>query len=243
MSRPDLLDPSGPPVEPERPGTIGLDLPEVVAGRRSPAVVFVQDGPDPPMPACGSMLAAGGVVGVTVELDLDGGPDAYGHAYGHADAQVRAAIDRVRDDRRVDADRIALWFFADSGLLSAEWLRTPPEWLRCVALSYPLLDVRPDRPAWPRFRPITAIEVVGEAAAAGVAGAMRANELPIVLTRVGRERPEVAAAVDAFVAAAAAANADLTIVEVAGGRHTDEARQAILVAAERVLATLRTDNR
>jgi hypothetical protein len=225
-----LPDPSASPVEPE------LYLPDVAAGRPGPAVVFVHDGSDDLTPGRGSVVAARGVVGVTVDVDLDGGPD----AYERADKQVRTVIDQVRDDRRVDAGRIALWFFADCGLLSAEWLRTPPEWLRCVALTYPLLDVLPDRPAWPRFRPITAVEVVGVAAAAGVAGAMRAGELPIVLTRVGGEGPEIATAVEAFVATAEAAQADLTIVDVATGRHTDEARQAFTVAADHVLATLRT---
>jgi hypothetical protein len=230
MSSTGFPGPSASPVEPERRGTMDLHLPDA-AGRPSPAVVFVQDGPDPSAPGYGSGVAARGVAGVTVDPGLDGGPD----AYGRADARVRAAIDRVRDDRRVDADRIALWFFGDSGLLSAEWLRTPPPWLRCLALTDPLLDAPPGRPVWPRFRPITAVEVVGAAAAAGVAGAMRAGELPIVLTRADRERPEIATAVEAFVAAAEAADASLTIVHVATG----EARQAITAAVDRVLATLR----
>jgi hypothetical protein len=211
-----------------------LNLP-AAATRPSPAVVFVHGGPDRSAPGYGAVMAARGVVGVTVEPDLDGDPD----AYGQADAQVRTAIDQVRDDRRVDAGRIALWFFAGGGLLSAEWLRTPPPWLRCVALTYPLLDALPGRSVWPRFRPITAVEVVGAAAAAGVAGAMRAGELPIVLTRAGRERPEIAATVEAFVAAAEAADASLTIVDVATGRHGGDARQAITVAVDHVLATLR----
>jgi hypothetical protein len=234
MSRPEFPGPSA-PVEPERHDGMDLYLPEVAAGQPSPAVVVVHGGPDRPTPYHGSVIAARGVVGVTVDLDLDGGPE----AYERADARVRTAIGQVRDDRRVDADRIALWFFADSGLLSAEWLRTPPEWLRCVALTYPLLDVLPDRLAWPRFRPITAVKVVGVAASAGVAGAMRAGELPIVLTRVGGERPEIATAVEAFVATAEAANADLTIVDAAAGRDTDETRLAFTVAVDHVLATLR----
>ena len=222
MSRPDAIDP------------MDLYLP-AAADRPRPAVVVVHDGSDRPAPGYGSVPAARGVVGATVDVDLDGGPD----AYERADARVRTAIGQVRDDRRVDAGRIALWFFADSGLLSAEWLRNPPEWLRCVALTHPLLDVLPDRTAGPRFRPITAVEVVGVAAAVGVAGAMRAGELPIVLTRVRGERPGIATAVEAFVATAEAAKADLTIVDVAAGRHTDEARRAFTVAVDRVLATLR----
>jgi hypothetical protein len=77
---------------------------------------------------------------------------------------------------------------------------------------------------------------------AGVAGAMRANALPIVLTRVGLERPEVAGTVEAFVATAGAAGADLTIVDVPHGQHgfdvldhTDESRRAVDRAVALVL--------
>ena len=83
------------------------------------------------------------------------------------------------------------------------------------------------------------------AAAAGVAGAMRANALPIVLTRVGLERPAIAATVEAFVATAHGAEADLSIVDVPSGRHsfdlldhTDESRQAVTTALDRVLTNL-----
>ncbi len=233
------------PVEPERDGAVDLYLPR--GDRPRPAVVFVHGGPLPPAltPAprewpvyrgYGSLVASRGVVGVTFDHDLFDA-DAYPHAAG----QVVAAVDRARRDPRVDADRVALWFFSGGGPLSADWLRDPPVWLRCVALTYPLLGGVPGL----RFQPADAVEAVGVAAAAGVAGAMRANALPIVLTRVGLERPAVAATVEAFVTTARTAGSDLSIVDVPTGRHafdvldhTDESRQAVVTAVDRVLALL-----
>jgi acetyl esterase/lipase len=184
------------------------------------------------------MLAGRGVVAVTVEHPLH---DL--RAYPRSAAQLVNAVDQAREHARVDADRIALWFFSGGGPLCAGWLRDPPPWLRCVALTYPRLA---GPHLEPPFRPIEAVEAVGAAAAAGVAGAMRANAVPIVLTRVGRERPELAATVAEFVVAARAADAHLTIVDVPSGRHsfdtlehTDASRQAVVAAVEHVLAALR----
>ena len=235
-------------VEPERRDTADVYLPAASAGPARPAVVLVHGGPVPaghaPSPrdwpvyrGYGSLLAGRGVVAVMFDHPLHGVED-----YPRCDAHVRELVDRAREHPRVDGDRIALWCFSGAGPLCAAWLRDPPSWLRCVALSYPLLG----GPALaPPFRPIDAVEAVGAAAAAGVAGAMRANTLPIVLTRVGRERPDRAEAVAAFVAAARTADADLTIVDVPDGRHgfdagddTDDARRAVREAVDHVALAL-----
>jgi alpha-beta hydrolase superfamily lysophospholipase len=251
VQRPGYLEPFVVPVdplEPERGDTADLYLPEVRAGGTSAAVVLVHGGPVPagraPTPrnwpvyrGYGSLLAGRGVVAVVLDHPLHGVD-----AYPRSDALVRDVVDRVREHPRVDGNRIALWFFSGGGPLCAGWLRDPPSWLRCVALSYPLLG---GAALGPNFRPIDAVEAVGAAAAAGVGGATRANALPIVLTRVGLERPDLAAAVTDFVAAARTADANLTIVDVPAGRHafdilddTDASRQAVVQAADHVLATL-----
>ncbi|GIJ66971.1 alpha/beta hydrolase [Virgisporangium ochraceum] len=237
------------PVEPERAGDTDLYLPD--AGGTRPAVVFVHGGPLPPTVSprprewpvyrgYGALVASRGAVGVTIDHDLHDVD-----AYPRAADQVVAAVDRVRRHPRVDADRVALWFFSGGGPLSADWLRDPPAWLRCVALTYPLLGAVAGFTPAVRFRPADAVEAVGVAAAAGVAGAMRANALPIVLTRVGLERPAIASTVEAFVATAREAEADVSIVDVPNGRHsfdlldhTDESRQAVTTALDRVLANL-----
>lgn len=151
--------------------------------------------------------------------------------YPLAADDVAAAVQTARNDPRVDADRIAVWFFSGGGLLLADWLREPPEWLRCVAITYPLLAPGPDSTIEPRFRPAEAVATAGA--------------LPIVLTRVGQERPLLAEMVEAFVAAANAAKARLEIVDVPNGRHgfdmldhTDESRRAVERAFDAVLAEL-----
>ncbi|MFC4039705.1 alpha/beta hydrolase [Dactylosporangium siamense] len=251
MQRPAYLAPlvvPVDPVEPERGDTEDVYLPDAGAGRR-PAVVLVHGGPVPagrrPTPrdwpvyrGYGSLLAGRGVVAVTVDHPLHSLDD-----YPRSAALLHEAVERAREHPRVDGDRIALWCFSGGGPLCAGWLRDPPSWLRCVALTYPWLGSSVLEPS---FRPVGAVEAVGAAAATGVAGAMRANALPIVLTRVGLERPDIAATVAEFVAAARTAEADLTIIDVPAGQHgfdtlddTDASRHAVTQAVDRVLATLR----
>ena len=86
-------------------------------------------------------------------------------------------------------------------------------------------------PGWevdPRFRPVQTVTSAGD--------------LPIVLTRVGRERPQIAATVDEFTSAAGRCGARLEIIDVPGGQHgfdmldhTDESRQAVRRALNAVL--------
>ena len=142
------------------------------------AALFVQGGPTARERA---ELDAHGIAVVTVEAATP--------------AELAAAVAGSR------AERTALWFTGRAAMLSAGWLRDPPEWLRCVAMTAPILEPHDDV----RYRPAEAVEVVGDAAAAGVAGAQRAGALPIVLVEADLERPDIAA----FVAAAERAEANL----------------------------------
>lgn len=238
MALPEYLNPFVFPVEPvvaQRHGSVDLYLPET--SQPGPAIVFVHGGPIPadlhPTPrdwpvyqGYGSLAARRGAVGVTVDHRL----------YNVADlslpaADVAAAVQVARADPRVDADRVAVWFFSGSGLLLADWLRTPPDWLRCAAATYPVLAPLSGRTVDPRYRPVDAV------AAAGA--------LPIVLTRVGQETVQRADTVQAFVTAAYACQARLEIVDVPHGQHgfdmldhTDESRDAVEQAFAAVLAAL-----
>jgi dienelactone hydrolase len=233
----DFLKPFVLPVdsrEPERHDLFDLYLPDDLA-RPRPAVVFVHGGPLPaevrPRPrewpvyqGYGSLAAARGVVGAVVGHRLHS-PDTYAVA---AD-DVGAAIAALRGDERVDGGRLALWFFSGGGLLAADWLREPPSWLRALALSYPLLAPFPGWPVSDRFDPIGALAGAGD--------------LPIVLTRAGRENPAIAGAVTVFVEAASKAR--LEIVDVPEGRHSfdvldddDASRAAIVRAADLVTEAL-----
>lgn len=80
------------------------------------------------------LAAAQGAVGVTLDHRLHDVAD-----YERAAEDVAAAVELARADPRVDADRIALWFFSAGGLIMADWLRARPVWLRCVAATYPIL--------------------------------------------------------------------------------------------------------
>jgi len=234
--RPFLLE--VPEHERERMGEVDLYLPG--ADRPRPAIVFVHGGPVPaelqPTPrdwpayvGYGRYAASQGVVGATLDHRLHGVGD-----YPRAAMDLAAAIDVVRADPRVDAQRIALWFFSGGGLLSAHWLAAPPAWLRCVAASYPLLSPLPNWDVDSRFRPATA-----------VAGAGR---LPIVLTRVEREQAEISATITQFLAAARASGVVVDVIDVPDGHHgfetidhTDQARHAVKAAVDSVLAHLDAD--
>jgi acetyl esterase/lipase len=230
---PGYLNPFVLPIETrvaERHGAVDLYLPDSEEPR--PAVLFVHGGPVPaeqrPTPrgwpifqAYGSMAAARGVVGATVDHGLHTPQD-----YRQAADDVAAAVELLRADPRVDADRVALWFFSGGGLLMADWLRAAPEWLRCVAATYPIAACPPEY--GPRFNPARAVAEAGA--------------LPIVLTRVGKEHPQIAATVEEFVAAAQACGVRLEIIDVPNGQHSfdildhaDESRKAVERAVDAVL--------
>jgi dienelactone hydrolase len=217
---------------PERNGV--LDFYRPASTSRSAAILFVHGGPARPdlkapprdwpvYRGYGAAAADRGFVGVTVGHSLIRGWD----RIGQAAAEVVAAADLVRADPQVDPDRIALWFFSGSGMLMGEWLARSPEWLRCVAATYPLLT----EPG------------VGRTSALDVAS--RGSKVPVLLTRVGLEREERAAGVDKFVAAAAEGGTELDVIDVPEGRHgfdyldhTEASRTAVEKALDWVIARL-----
>ncbi|MFC5720709.1 alpha/beta fold hydrolase [Streptomyces gamaensis] len=209
----------------ERKGRVDLYVPDADGPR--PAIVFVHGGPVPaearPTPrdwptfvGYGQYVASQGLVGVTLDHRLHALTD-----HARAAEDIAAAVELVRADPRVDAERVALWFFSGGGLLSADWLAAPPPWLRCVAATYPVLA---PLPGWgmaaSRFRP---------AAVLGGAG-----KLPFVLIRVGQEMPEIAAMVEEFLQAAEDCDAAVEVIDVPEAHHgfetldhTEETRAAV----------------
>ncbi|WP_424889461.1 alpha/beta fold hydrolase [Streptomyces sp. XH2] len=232
--RPFLLD--VPEQRRERVGRVDLHLPDADGPR--PAVVFVHGGPVPaglrPTPRDWSLYtgyaqyaASLGAVGAMLDHRLHDVTD-----YERAAEDVAAAVELVRADPRVDGERVALWFFSAGGLLSADWLAAPPPWLRCVAATYPLLAPLPNwGHAGSRFRPAAAVRAAGP--------------LPLVLTRVGREFPELAATVGEFLTAAEDCKAAVEVIEVPDARHGfetldhgEQARDAVERAMRSVLEHL-----
>ncbi|MFF1695495.1 alpha/beta hydrolase [Streptomyces sp. NPDC058257] len=224
-----------------RNGRVDLHLPQPGEAQGPwPAVLFVHGGPIPPGAApaprdrpfylgYARYTASLGAVGAVVEHRLH---DIAGYAQAADD--VAEAVELLRADPNVDADRIAVWVFSGAGLLTADWISAPPPWLRCLSLTYPVLA---PLAGWgavdPRFSPIRAL---------------RANTgtlPPLVLTRAGLETPQIAARVEEFVAAAEKTKTQVDIIDVPHGRHgfemnepTDESRQAIHRAVHTVLAHL-----
>jgi pimeloyl-ACP methyl ester carboxylesterase len=194
----------------ERVGRVDLHLPDADGPR--PAVVFVHGGPIPadrrPTPrdsptflGYARYAASLGAVGVTLDHrfhDLS--------SLERAAEDVAAAVDLARADPRVDGDRIALWFLSAGGVLCADWLAAPPPWLRCVALTYPVLAPLPN---WgldaTRFHPAGALPSAGR--------------LPLVLTRAGLDLPEISATVDAFLSVAEDHSSALELIDLPDAHH------------------------
>ncbi|MEU5919476.1 dienelactone hydrolase family protein [Streptomyces sp. NPDC047141] len=221
----------------ERVGRVDLHLPDADGPR--PAVVFVHGGPiaadqlptprdTPFLRGYGGYAASLGAVGVTLDHRLYGLAD-----FALAARDLAEAVELVRADPRVDAGRVALWFFSGGGLLAADWLAAPPPWLRCVAANYPALAPLPGWDAVEdRFRPV---DTVGTAAGP-----------PVVLTRAGLEHEAFTATVEAFLTAAKERGADVEVVDAPHAHHgfelvdrTDESREVVERSMRAVLARLR----
>ena len=221
----------GSDVRVDRLGEIDLYRPPGTA--RGGAILFVHGGPGPDglevMPrdwpvykGYATAAARRGLVAAVVDHSLIHGLDRLVEA---AD-EVEAAVAVLRSDPRVDPDRVGLWFFSGAGLLAGEWLDSRPDWLRFVSLTYPLLATPPGVDDL-----VTAAEVIG-----------KHKDLPVLLTRVGLEREELAGPVAEFVSAGGAA---LDIIDVPKGHHgfdmldhTEESRAAVTKALDWAIAHL-----
>ncbi|MFD7158207.1 nuclear transport factor 2 family protein [Kribbella sp. NPDC059898] len=221
----------GSDVRVDRLGEIDLYRPPGTA--RGGAILFVHGGPGPDglevMPrdwpvykGYATAAARRGLVAAVVDHSLIHGLDRLVVA---AD-EVEAAVAVLRSDPRVDPDRVGLWFFSGAGLLAGEWLDSRPDWLRFVALTYPLLATPPGVDDL-----VTAAEVIG-----------KHKDLPVLLTRAGLEREELAGPVAEFVSAGGTA---LDIIDVPKGHHgfdmldhTEESRAAVTKALDWAIAHL-----
>ena len=196
---PFVLDLPTEGVASERVGGFDLARPAGASGPL-PVVVLVH-GPVPPEAArprdwpvyqgYARLAARRGLAGAAIDLDY---PSPM--AWAAAASGLEAVVEEVRKLPEIDGDRVAVWAFSGGGLLVGRWLADPPAWLRCLALSYPMVP--------PPSAPGSVAPGPG---------------LPVVLTRVGRERPALQDTVDTFLATAAEAGATVERIDVPDGRH------------------------
>ena len=93
---------------------------------------------------------------------------------GAAAGEIERVLGLVREHDRVDPDRIGLVGVLGAGALAGRFVARPAEWLRAVALTYPDCRRDDEDDDWPT----TLAE-----------GVEQSSDLPILLTRVGRELP------------------------------------------------------
>lgn len=224
---PDLIVPTD-LVDPLDRGDHDLYLP--AHGGRPPVVVLVHGlFPEPPpvsprrtpfFRAYAAQLAQRGTAAVVFDHELTGGL-----RYPEAAATLERTLATVRADSAVDGDSVAVWFFSGGGPLAYPVLTGEHDWLRCVALTYPLLPTE-DIPGWPSL-------------ADAVAGLGRT---PMVLTVVEHEIPDFVAGQRALLAAPPGG---LTTIEVPAAEHgfdtgpdTERGRAAVVQALDAVAGHL-----
>jgi len=167
----------------------------------------------------GATAAASGVVGVIADVPLHGPAD-----YPRAGDMAGGIIDEIRHDMAVDSDRVAVWAFSGGGMLTGPWLSGSHPWLRCVALSYPVLAPLHGWSVDPAFCPTETLN---------------SGAPPIVLTRVGRERPEIAATLPRFLERAERLGVPLEVVDVAEGQHAFDSLDHTAASREAVRSAFR----
>lgn len=177
----------------------------------------------------GRLLAGRGVAAVVVDVRYQGVDDwAPGtvwppHAGWTGTAiWLTAVVDRVRGVPGIDPDRVAIWAFSGGGMLTGSWLTESPSWLRCLALTYPVLA-----------------DPFSGSTTPAACDMVRPGR-PIVLTRVGRERPEFQATVDRLLARAEEVGATIAVIDVPDGEHGFDAFVPELASCQPVLTAIAT---
>jgi len=212
--------------------------PELGAGARRPAVIFIHGGPIPPamkpkgmgvFVSYGELAAASGFIGVT-----------FNHRF-HGGAQLQDAADDVADlvawvrgkagELRVDADRIALWAFSGGGPFLSPYLAEPVPYARALVAYYAVLDLRPVPPG----QPDTLGRELRQRYSPAYLVSRAAKPLPpMLVARAGEDNPVLNQGLDLFVHEALAHNARLDLLNHAEGRHgfdilDDDARSREIV--------------
>jgi dipeptidyl aminopeptidase/acylaminoacyl peptidase len=201
----------------------GLDL-YLPGTTPAPAVLMVHGGPVPPdrpvrpprwpaYRAYGALLAQAGLVGAMVEhgfVDDDTLPVARD--------DVRAALEALRDDPRVDADRVGLWFFSAGGFLMGSFLDPVPDGVRAVAGTYAAVGD-------PELADLGLVDGLD---------AVPRGSVPLLLVRPEHDFDWIVPSTDDLLSRCAEAGRAVDVIDVSGAHHgfetvddTDAARDAV----------------
>lgn len=222
--------------------------PNLAPGARLPVVLFIHGGPIPAAPVLqptdwgiyisyGELCAASRLIGVTFNHRF------YDPAQlEQAAGDVRAAVDYVRanaGELQIDSSRLAVWAFSGGGPLLSSFLRERLDYLRCLAASYAVLDLRAYLGDAAANVPGALLDAFSPAANLNVDSAA----LPMFIARAGLDAPAINASIDLFVQKALAANAPLELLNHPQGHHgfdtlDDDARTHEITA--RALEFLKT---
>ena len=216
--------------------------PNLSAGERRPAVVFIHGGPiSPELPPAtewgiyrgyGALAAASGWVGVTFTHRFYSWD-----ALEQAEGDIAAVIAYTREhagELNVDAERLCLWAFSGGGPFLASALRERPAYVRCLVAYYTLLDVRPM--ASPEER--TDDAAMARITRFSPAAAINPESPAILVARAGQDHPGLNATIDGFIQAALSANVLLDALNHAHGQHSFDTRDDVPRTREIVHHTL-----
>ena len=124
---------------------------------------------------------------------------------------VCTAVDYIRtyaDTFQLDPDRLCLLAFSGGGPLLSFALRDQPDYIRCIAAFYAMLDLQASkshkRVIRKTFSP---------------AAYLTNNNIPILVARAGKDRANINRSIESFINMAANTNVPVKLLEHAGGRH------------------------
>lgn len=200
-----------------------------------PAIVFVSGGEDVRgwkwYQSYGRLAASKSIIGIVPAKRYARGFDGLRTGYADTDS-ILTYIRANAAQLGVDPDRICVWAFSAGGRLMSVALSGRNSALRCVVGYYPLADATQEFAVVADT--IRRKELLGLYSPSHVLLARGDGAPPVFIVRAGKDSPVINSAIDRLVAAATAANADLTFINYPEGLHgfdayndTDESRRII----------------